>query len=84
VVVEPLVPAAGETRAPMVRVSVRPMAPPSPLPTSASGACLHRTEPDGKSKYSFAFKCHRDGAMIYSINAIDAHPNAEYHVSFGW
>jgi hypothetical protein len=52
----------------------------------ASSRPIHpcRTEPDGKSKYSFAFKCHRDGAMIYSVNAIDAHPNAEYHVSRAW
>ena len=35
-----------------------------------------------KSKYSFAFRCHRDGAMIYPVNAIDTHPAAEHQAAF--
>lgn len=35
-----------------------------------------------KSKYSFAFRCHRDGAMIYPVNAIDTHPAPEHQAAF--
>ena len=35
-----------------------------------------------KSKYSFAFRCHRDKDLIYPINAIDTHPSNEYQHAF--
>jgi mRNA export factor len=35
-----------------------------------------------KNKHSFAFKCHREGALIYSVNTIDTHPVAEAHAAF--
>lgn len=35
-----------------------------------------------KPKWAFAFRCHRDGNSIFAVNAIDAHPNAEYHGVF--
>lgn len=35
-----------------------------------------------KTKYSFAFKCHRDDKYIYSVNALDCHPQPQYHQVF--
>jgi mRNA export factor len=32
--------------------------------------------------HSFAFKCHREGALIYALNAVDTHPQPEFHSVF--
>ena len=36
-----------------------------------------------KGKYSFAFRCHREGANIYPVNTIDTFPLASYQVRTG-
>lgn len=35
-----------------------------------------------KLKYSFSFRCHRHGALIFPVNCIDTHPHANYHDVF--
>jgi WD40 repeat protein len=65
-----------------------PAASPTPhsywfLPLLFSLTCSSEgTGPTAKQKYSFAFRCHRDGAMIYAVNSIDVHPNAAHAASF--
>ena len=36
----------------------------------------------GKSRYSFAFKCHRDEKFIYSVNGVDCFPVNKYYSVF--
>jgi mRNA export factor len=61
--------------------------------TSIEGRCAIRcvneaddkaTEPSNpaKSRFAFAFKCHRDDKYIYSVNAIDCQPKSQYHSVF--
>lgn len=35
-----------------------------------------------KLKYSFSFRCHRQGQLIFPVNCIDAHPRSEFHDVF--
>lgn len=39
-------------------------------------------DPTGKSKFSFAFKCHRDEKYIYSVNSVDCSPVNKYYSVF--
>lgn len=53
-----------------------------PAPANLPACSQEGTGTSAKSKFSFAFRCHRDGALIYPINAIDTHPDPAHGAAF--